>query len=263
MFYWIYDIPTEHLALLIAGAFIGFSWTGCALVRPLLRLFVRSRSETNTIVGNVLSCHGVFYGLLLGLLAVAAYQNFSQAESCVADEAASLSALYEDFQGYPEPERTYLRWLIRNYTRTYLKYDWPKQRRGIVSLDTRPRILAVQERLLLFNPQNKSEEIAHAETNRQFNQYLHHRHRRLQAVTMGIPAVMWYVVVIGALINMAIVWLLDMKFITQLFLGGILAFFLGTMIFLIAALDNPFRGEVSISPRPIELTYSQMMDDSF
>jgi hypothetical protein len=33
------------------------------------------------------------------------------------------------------------------------------------------------------------------------------------------------------------------------------------MIFLIAALDNPFRGEVSVSPEPFERAYKAMLDD--
>jgi hypothetical protein len=74
---------------------------------------------------------------------------------------------------------------------------------------------------------------------------------------------MWYVVLIGAVINIAMVWLFDMKLITHLFLGGLLSFFLGTMIFLIAAMDNPFRGEVSISPAAFEAVYKIMMEESY
>jgi hypothetical protein len=55
VFYWIYDIPTESLAILFAVAFVGFFWAGCILLRPFLRLFVRSRSGSNEVVGYVLS----------------------------------------------------------------------------------------------------------------------------------------------------------------------------------------------------------------
>jgi hypothetical protein len=34
----------------------------------------------------------------------------------------------------------------------------------------------------------------------------------------------------------------------HLFLGGALAAFLGIVIFLIAELDNPFRGDLSVGP---------------
>ena len=85
---------------------------------------------------------------------------------------------------------------------------------------------------------------------------------RLHSVTTGIPHVMWYVVLIGALINIAIVWMFDMKFLTHMLLGGLLVFFLGAMIFLIAAMDNPFRGEVSVSSEAFELVYKNMLDES-
>jgi hypothetical protein len=42
-------------------------------------------------------------------------------------------------------------------------------------------------------------------------------------------------------------------------LGGVLAFFLGTVIFLIASMDNPFRGEVSIQPEAFSTLYWERM----
>ena len=100
MLYWIYDIPVAKLALLITGAFVAFSWIGAIFVRPILRAFVRKRDDINDLIGYILSCFGVFYGLLLGLLAVAAYQNFSSVETIVSKEASSLSALARDVAAY-------------------------------------------------------------------------------------------------------------------------------------------------------------------
>ncbi len=263
MFNWVYDIPSRELAVIIASSFVLFYWVGCFLVRPLLRLFVRSGSQTNEIVGNVLSCHGVFYGLLLGLLAVAAYQNYNQVEANVSDEAVALATVYEDFHSYPEPHGQYLRWLLRGYCRYVIKYAWPLQQQGIIPEAGRPRIVAVQERLLAFKPQNSSEEIIHAETLHNFNDYLARRRQRLQSVTTGIPAVMWYVVLVGALVTIAILWLFEMKFITQLFLGGLVSFFLGSMIFLVVEMDSPFRGQLSVQPEAYEKVYELMMEDSY
>lgn len=247
MFYWIYDISTQSLAALSAGAFVAFSMVGCLLIRPVLRLFVPKRSETNDVVGYLLSCFCVFYGLLLGLLAVASYQNYSQVELNVTKEASSLAALYYDVSAYPEPHREELRQILREYCHYVVETAWPLQRKGIIPKGGVAKVIAFQSRLMQFQPQTKSEEIIHAETLHQFNVFVEYRRLRLYSVTTGIPAVMWYVVFVGAAINIAMVWLFDMKLITHLFLGGLLSFFLGTMIFLIAAMDNPFRGEVSVS----------------
>jgi hypothetical protein len=59
------------------------------------------------------------------------------------------------------------------------------------------------------------------------------------------------------------VWMFEMKLITQLTLGGLLSLFLGTMIFVIAAQDNPFRGEVSVTPQAFEDLYALMMEEAY
>ena len=60
---------------------------------------------------------------------------------------------------------------------------------------------------------------------------------------------MWFVVAVGALINMLLIWMFDLRLRTHLLLGGIISFFTGTMICLIVLLDNPFRGAVGCHPR--------------
>ena len=257
----LYNLPLNTIVLLTAIIFVGCCWLGCIFVRPFLRLFVKSRGGSNEVVGNVLSCFGVFYGLLLGLIAVASYQNLSEVENNVAREVASLDALHQDVSTYPAPHGQNLRWLLREYCRYVFKYAWDDYSQGEVPLGEQTRISAFHERLLAFEPQSESEKIVHAETLRQFNVFLENHRLRENAVTAGIPAVMWYVVLIGAILNIALIWLFDMKFVTQLFLGGILSFFLGMMIMLIGVMDRPFQGEVSVSSKPFEILYWTKMRD--
>ena len=70
---------------------------------------------------------------------------------------------------------------------------------------------------------------------------------------------MWYTVAVGALINIFPLWLFDLRLGIHLLLGGILSFFLATMISLIVLMDHPFRGEVSVSPAAFQLVYDQLM----
>jgi hypothetical protein len=249
------------LALIITGAFVAFSWLGTIFIRPFLRVFLRKRADINDLIGYMLSCFGVFYGLLLGLLAVAAYQNFTGVETIVSKEASSLSALARDVSAYPEPDRTNLIWLLRDYTRYVVKYAWPAQQQGMIPQEGNTRMIAFHEQIIRFEPSTPSQEILHAEALRQFNNYLEARRLRLFAVTTSIPGVMWAVVLVGALMNIALIWMFDMKVVNHLFLGGILSAFMGLMIFLIASLDNPFRGELSISSAPFQDILTHLMEE--
>lgn len=258
--YWLYDVPPARLALLFIAVFVGFYWLGAIIVRPLLRQFVKHTASCNDIVGYVLSCFCVFYGLLLGLIAVTAYQNVSDASQNVTREAAALGALYEDVSQYPEPYGQNLRWLLRDYTRYVIKYAWPLQQKGIIPEEGTIRAEAFHEQLLEFQPQTPSQQIIHAEALRQFNNFLEFRRMRLFSVHSSLPATMWSVMILGAVLNIAICWLFDMRFLTQLILGGILAAYLGTMMHLIFDMNQPFRGDVSITAEPFEALYKRMDD---
>jgi Flp pilus assembly pilin Flp len=258
---WIHDVSPDRLALLLIAVFVGFYWAGLILLRPILRQFVKNTRGANDIVGYILSCFCVFYGLLLGLIAVTAYQGVSEAGSNVTREAAALSALYEDVSRYPDPYGQNLRWLLRDYTRYVIKYAWPLQQRGIIPEEGTIRAEAFHDRLLDFQPRTPAQEILHAEAMRQLNHFLECRRMRLFSVKSALPGSMWYVMILGAVLTIAMCWLFDMKFITHLVLGGILSAYLGTMMYLIIDMNQPFRGDVSITAEAFETLYRRMNED--
>ena len=142
-----------------------------------MRLFVlRRREDTNDVVGYIISCFCVFYGLLLGLIAVAAYQNYADVESSVSNEAAALAALYEDVSVYEDPYGQNLRWLLRDFCRFTIRYGWPEYQQGRIPPGSDVRLRAFHEQLLAFEPQTTSQEIVHAESLRQFNVFME-KHR--------------------------------------------------------------------------------------
>lgn len=76
---------------------------------------------------------------------------------------------------------------------------------------------------------------------------------------IAIPGVLWYVVAIGAFINLLLIWLLDARFVLHLIIGGIISFFLGVIIFLVLAMDRPLQGSVRVSDQPYRTMYDNVM----
>ena len=261
MLYWIYEIPALWVVALFAALFVGVCWLGIVLFRPSVRAWFNPEARLNEILGDFLQYFGVIYGLLLGLLAVATYQNHTDVEKAVSSEASSLAALYRDVTAYPEPQRTELNTLLREYTRYVIEEAWPLQRQGIVPSGAVQRVAEFQARLVSFEPQTKAQEALHDAALRQFNTFFEYRRSRLYSVNSGIPALLWYTVAVGALINMIFIWLFDLRLSVHLLLGGVISFFLATMISLIALMDNPFRGEVGVSSEAFQLVYDQLMKE--
>jgi hypothetical protein len=263
LFQWIYEVPSLVAIAVFGFAFVAIFWLGAIFLRPLVRRWLHSEPGMNAILGDTLQYFGVIYGLLLGLLAVGTYENHSNAERAVVNEASALAALYRDVAGYPEPYRSDLRALIVGYARTTIEDDWPVQRQGVVpaAAGAANPVVEMYARLSQFDPQSMGQQSIHEVTLRQFDTFLQSRRERLYSVTSGMPRVMWYTVALGALINMIFLWLFDLSLRHHLLLGGLIAFFTATMICLIAILDKPFRGDVGVSPEAFELAYRQMLQD--
>jgi Protein of unknown function (DUF4239) len=259
MFYRIYDYPILYMGAFFAFVFVAFAWLGLLPVRAYVRRWIHTEKRANDMVGFTLSSFSVLYGLLLGLLAVAAYQNFSSVSDIVNKEASLIAALYRDLSGYPQPIRGSMEDKLRDYTSNVIDKSWPQQRKGIVPSAGSERITEFYDELLKFQPSDKREEVLFAETLRQFNNFVEARRSRLANVNTGLPAVLWWVVVIGSLINISLLWMLDMEVHIHFILSGALSLFLGMVIFLIAAMDNPFRGELSVGPDAFQLVYETLM----
>lgn len=247
------DLPVAQLVTLVCLFFVGLTWVGAIFLRPFFRLFVRSHPDVNSLLGNFVSIYGVFYGILMGLLAVAAYQNKAEVEQAISAEATSAFALFRNVSAYPEPARRPLQESLRDYVQFAIDKEWPAMRKGEFARGGTPLINEVQDQITAFEPATAGQGIIHAESTRQFFSFLERRAERLYSATTAIPGMMWYVVILGALISIFLVWLFDMSLAAEFLLGGLISFFIGTMISLILVLDQPLRGEFGISPEMFRL----------
>ena len=259
MMYWIYDYPSWVIGLLFCSALVAFTWIGIFLTRATVHSWLHHEERANEMVGLALSSYFVLFGLLLGLLAVATYQNYSNVDDIVTNEASSLAALYREISSLPQPSRGQLQQRLREYTRYTIEEGWAQQRKGIVPKGEVVRSGLLIRSLLDFEPSNDKEKLIYEDALRQSDHRNELSRARLSNVTTGLPTVLWWVVVAGAAINIVLIWMQDMEVHVHLILGAALASILGLVIFLIAELDNPFRGEISIGPDAIARVYEDVM----
>ncbi|MEY4518044.1 MAG: hypothetical protein RLZZ499_643, partial [Cyanobacteriota bacterium] len=174
-------------------------------------------------------------------------------------EAASVAALYSSVSNYPEPANTALRNSLRDYTKSLIDEDWAQQRQGVVPQGGAAKITDFQNILLRVNPVLEGHIALHAATISEFNNLMRKRRLRLQSVTSGLPDTLWGVVIFGGLLNIFIPWFLvyDRQFIQDLMIT-FMATTIGLLVFLMAAMDNPFRGEFSVSSAAFQLVYQMM-----
>lgn len=260
MFEFLFDLPLLITGPAIVGSLCLFAEVGLVVVRRLVLPRLRIREADSEFTGAMMQSVLVFYGLAVALMAVSVSQTYADVSKMISGEATALAALYRDVSSYPEPVRPRLQSELGDYVRYIIEEAWPLQRRGKVPGGGVAHMDRFQAILVGFEPSTEGQRLLHGETLRAYNQMIQARRLRLDAVNTGLPAVMWAVIVAGAMIALSASFFFKVE---DARLHGIqallLAVFIGLVIFMIFALDRPFRGDLGLGPDPYQLIYDQLM----
>jgi hypothetical protein len=260
MFDTLFDLPLLLVGPVLVATLCLFAGVGLTVVRRWIIPRLRVDNGDSDFTGAMLQSIMVFYGLAVALIAVSVWQTYSDVNKAVSEEATALAALYRDACGYPDDFRPTLQNELREYTQNVIQEAWPTQRRGQVPKGGVRLMNVFQGTLFSFEPKTEGQKLLHAETLRAYNHMMLARRLRLDAVQTGLPGVMWAVIILGAFIGLSASFFFRVEdvrlHVIEVFL---LAVFIGLVIFMILALDRPFRGDLGIPPDSYQLIYDQLM----
>ena len=249
----VYDMAPAQLAITMSLITIMAMVLGLLIIKPIFRLLIGTGPNFNQTLSFATGGFSLFYGLLLGLLTVAAYQNSERVKEGALAEAATLGSLYADVDAYPEPVRSDLRAMMRDYVLFTIHRDWDAHRDGELLGGGTTRSAAMRQILADYEPETMGQGIRHAEVVSGFQDFTQARQQRIAGVIAAIPAVLWYAVLVGAAVNILLIVLLKMPLLQHYVLGTISEFFLGVILFVIVTLDRPLRGEAALEPTSMQL----------
>jgi hypothetical protein len=257
----IFDLPLWITGLAIIGSLCLFAITGLLLVRHRVLPRLRIKTEDSEFSGTMVQAVMVFYGLAVALIAVSVWQTYSDVSKVISEEATALASLYRDVGCYPEPARSQLQEKLREYTDQIIEKAWPLQQHGQVPTEGVALMDDFQKIQASFEPDTEGRKIVHAEAFRAYNVLIQARRMRLDAVDTKLPGVLWGVVIIGAFIGLTTTFFFKVEDVrVHCIQVTLLAIFMGLVIFMILALDRPFRGELGVSADPYQLIYDHLMN---
>lgn len=248
----IFDYPAIPMSIAVGLAFALIAALGIIAVKRFLHPRLHGGESANHVVETTLTVFSAFYGILLGLLAVGAYGNLNTVGDDVAKEASAISVLYWNFEEFPQPVRGHLQSDLRTYAQELVDHSFEQHSRGLKPTDERRMIRGIFDTLSSFEPKTAREESLHREALRQLSDLQDARNGRLSNINVGIPLVLWWIVGLGAAITLLLICLLDFPLKAHLAFGGLLAFFIGAMIYVIGAMDNPYSGAERVGAERIQ-----------
>jgi len=246
--YWIYNLSTITQGILIVSCFLSVSIAGLFLTRPLVRRFVLQYGVHNEINSYYLASVGVLYSLVLGQITVETYETYVNAKAIVAQESGCLISLFNELDGYPHPLCADLEHDLIKYIDYIVNVEWPDHQAGVVTNKGSVILERIEDKVMGFEPKTESQKALHKEVMETFDEVVRSRASRVLMVNTGLPRLFWVIVIVGAMINISITYLFYYDNIRlHLLQVALHSTSIGLVVFLTVALDNPFRGEISVS----------------
>ena len=243
----IYGIPTWLLGLVIVTLSTVLSGAGLVVVHRLVPADVRR--PHNDIAGYISNIVAFVYAVILAFLAVAVWQQYGQAGTTTQLEANAAGDVFHQANGYPEPLRQTVRAAIRAYVDAVIDDEWARQARGGVSEQASRILDDLQLQMLTFQPRDMREQAVHGEQLHDLNTLMDQRRLRIFAGASGLHPVIWSVILIGSVLVVVFAYFMGTgNFRAHLAMTVLLGASIGLVIFLIIALDYPFRGDIGIKP---------------
>ena len=225
------------------------------LVALVRKMFAKDiLRQAHDITGNLLSVVGTLYAVLLGLIVVDALVRFEHAIDVVQKESNALADIFLLAERLPEAERGRLQETCKSYARQVVEDEWPLMATGHVSMAARKSAFALTRSLDGFEPTTEAQKVIYPMLLEQIRQLWDYRRERVGMAEFGIPAVEWFVLVVGGAVTVLFGGLFRAESVSlQRFLISLAALLIGLNLYLVSLFGYPFSGELTVSSRPFEV----------
>jgi hypothetical protein len=237
-----------------------------SVVLALLGLFhVRRRvslevqMEQNEVAGFFIAVLGVVYAVILAFAVIAVWEDLDEARDIAEREANSVGDLYRLAEGLPDSIRLPLQEQAVAYARSVVVDEWPMLKQGRENSTSLSSIEAIWSLVRRYEPNGQREAAIHAKLIDEVQQVNDERRMRLLASRSGIPWLIWGVLIGGGVVTVLFTYFFGLKnFRAQIAMTVLYVASIGFVLFLVASIDHPFSGSVSITPEAMELVIQRI-----
>ncbi|MEV6238899.1 hypothetical protein [Lentzea sp. NPDC051838] len=235
----------------------GLLWVLGAAVLSAIIVVITRRFGSEEVGEKNLSAGGSVFSIVAGLHAVlvafiliSLFDSSNNAEEQVQREANALVAVDWSSDSLPEPAKTKVEGLIRDYVSTVVDQEWPRMREGEdVGNEGWATLNQLRETIATSAPDGDWQEDRKTEAANQLWEAYQARQERLDAAGNGVNPVVWLALLIGTGLSLLFPYLFGgPNLISQLLITITLSSTLVLLLFAIYQMQNPFSGGVAIPP---------------
>lgn len=237
-----YGLPIWVATLLVLGLSLAVGLGSSFGLRRLFRLH-SSEDETESAV-SLMQVVAAYIGILIAFAGVQVWQDFSDAENAVHQEASTAAQLYRDLATYG-PETMSTRQDLRAYTASIVTDEWPLLSEGKASEKTEVKLFRLFDAIGKLRPADNRDSAIYSEIFSNLNQLVELRRDRLMHSKSGMPMILWIVGLFGSILIVAYTATFRHSRTNVLMIGGI-SVALGLVFLFILVVDRPYMGDFHV-----------------
>lgn len=250
----VYDIPSSILLFILIVVFLAIALIGLYIFTILtLNGFDKKFNDTNT--GTYIGAIVVAMALIISFIITDEYQTYSETSDNLIQEANVLYLLAETVKAMPDTEA--IQNLIIEYICSIINVEFMYMEQGEIPPDN-VALDSLQAALLDYNPLTPKDQILYSKALDQLNLAIALRNSRLQAAVVGIPNEFWWLLIIGFAIIIILSWFVSGFMLYRIFMISFITIIYATLIFLVVALEYPFKGSLALASSPFQFVLDRL-----
>jgi hypothetical protein len=232
----------------IIAVTVVISISGVLLVRRYFGVGYFKRHHD--VAGPIFNTAGVIYAVLLGFVLVIVWQDYDKTNDNAVREVDCYVDIYRDLAGMDEPFRSQARSALIDYLHVLKDEEWPLLAYGEHSMKAEKMAADCWQLVAAYVPVGENQKAFYAEILHKMNEAGELRQQRIIDAATGINPVLWFILIVGGLINVIFMLFFGSENIkAQIVMTMLLSMLIGLVLLTILIMDFPFSGDVSIGPR--------------
>jgi len=252
-----HDVPLWMAALAVTVAAEIYS-VGLMLVSRYA-YGVSRLSLNNEVAGFKFAVVGVFYAVLLAFVVVAVWENYSNTEASVRDEAKASVDLHRVTFALPVEGGADIRERLITYVGDVRKDEWPSMAIGEPSEIVAEDLDGLTAAILAVQPASRREMALYQHALGLLTVMTDNRIERLDSAAGSVPRILWFVLIVGGAITLGYpAFFGSSNLRAQILMTASLAALVALSLVLALAFDFPFTGDPHITAAPFERALEHM-----
>lgn len=210
-------------------------------------------NQSHDVTGPFFSTLGTVYGIFLAFIVSTTWQEFSNTQSNLVQEARYLGDLYFATKAFQHPMQEKLQTLLRDYRDSVVNDEWKTMSVGEANPQSTELLKQIGTTYMHYKTTDPTESSFLHESLQNFSSMMGLRASRIDDSSSGLLPVLWCVLLVGAAATIGFSFLFGAhNFKAQAVMTMLLTGVISMTFFTIINLDFPFTGATTVSSEPLQ-----------